>query len=387
MTVATIRVDVSPDILRWVRDLSFHGDRDLAAFPKFDAWVERRAKPTLNELTRLAKTAGVPFGYMFLQDPPAWELPIPDFRDGFAPGSTKPSPDLMAVLNQSLTRQDWYRDYAQRHGLPEVAVVGSARERDAAGTAADIRTALAFELSQRTGTWSDTRKYLLRAFERLGGLTIATSMVANNTKRPLNPAEFRGFALPDSLAPLVFVNTKQTLNGQIFTLVHEFAHIWRGKAGIGNEGPDRDGQYDIEKWCNQVASQVLVPEEELASHWASVRTLPIPDALDKLARVYRCGTLVVLQALRRYGLEAFSDFQLVYENEERRLKRLADKEKPSDGGDHYYNQPYRVGDRLSRAIIGDTVEGSTTYAEGMKLMSMRSAMNFDEYARRLGVSR
>jgi Zn-dependent peptidase ImmA (M78 family) len=377
---------VNPDVLRWVRDLTFNGDDDLTSFPKFDAWITRQTKPTLNELTRLAKTAGIPFGYMFLQSPPAWELPIPDFRDGYAPGASTPSPDLMVVLNQSLSRQDWYRDYAQRYGLPEVTVVGRSKDWEPTRTAADIRSALAFEPSQRTGNWNDTRKYLLRGFERLGGLTVATSMVSNNTKRPLDPAEFRGFALPDPLAPLVFINAKQTLNGQIFTLVHEFAHIWRGKGGLGNEEPNRDGQYDIEKWCNNVASEVLVPREGFARQWASVQSLSLPDALDRLARTYRCGSLVLLQALRRYGVEKFADFEATYEAEERRLKRLASRESPTEGGDHYHNQPFRVGDRLSRAIVGDTIEGSTTYAEGMRLMSMRSATTFDEYARRLGVA-
>lgn len=60
----------------------------------------------------------------------------------------------------------------------------------------------------------------MRAFEDLGGLTVATSMVENNTHRLLDPEEFRGFTLVDGLAPLVFVNTRQTLNGQLFTLAH-----------------------------------------------------------------------------------------------------------------------------------------------------------------------
>ncbi len=78
-------------------------------------------------------------------------------------------------------------------------------------------------------------------------------MVDNNTRRSLDENEFRGFALVDDIAPLVFVNTHQTLNGQIFTLAHEFAHVWRGASGIGNEDPRKDGQTEIERWCNAVA--------------------------------------------------------------------------------------------------------------------------------------
>lgn len=384
--MATVRVDVSPQVLLWARDVGLSHDEPLVSFPKFDAWVTGEAKPTLNELTQFAKRAGVPFGYMFLAEPPSWSLPIQDFREGYSGNMGQPSSDLMAVLNQSLSRQDWYRDYAERNDLPEVAIVGIAEDWDSTKTAADIRAVLGFELNQRRGTWGDTRKQLLRAFEDQGGLTIATSMVGNNNKRLLDPVEFRGFALPDRRAPLVFVNTNQTLNGQIFTLVHELAHIWRGKAGIGNEEPRTEAQNVIEKWCNDVATKVLVPQGDLATRWKTVRNQPLPDALDSLAATYRCGTLVILQALRRYGVEKFTDFERNYRQEEERVKRLAERVLRKAGGDHYNNQPFRVGERLSVAIIGDTLEGRTTYAEGMKLMSMRSAMTFDEYARRLGVA-
>lgn len=382
--MATLRVDVSPEVLLWARDVGWGEEQELAAFPKFDAWVNLSVKPTLSELTNFAKRAGVPFGYMFLQEPPEWELPIPDFREGYDLGMDRPSADLMAVLTQSLNRQDWYRDYAELNGLPEVAVVGVAKDWSPAETANDMRHALQFEVNQRTGDWAAVRKHLLAAFEELGGLTVTTSMVGNNNQRPLDPKEFRGFALPDKLAPMIFVNAKQTLNGQIFTIAHELAHIWRGRAGIGNEEPITDAQNLIERWCNSVASHFLVPEEDLSVGWPSVRELGIPAALDELARKYRCGTLVVLQALQRYQLAVFPDFAATYAAEEKRLKKLADKRPQTPGGNFYFSQPYRVGERLSRAIVGDAREGRTTYAEGMQLMSMRSATTFDEYARYLG---
>ncbi len=382
--MATIRVDVSPEVLLWARDVGWGAESELTAFPKFDAWVTHDAKPTLNELTNFASRAGVPFGYMFLKEPPAWELPIPDFREGYDLAMGRPSADLMAVLNQSMNRQDWYREYAERNGLPEVAVVGVAKDWGPTETAEAMRRDLHFEVHQRTGDWGAVRKHLLTAFEELGGLTVTTSMVANNNKRPLDPKEFRGFALPDTLAPLIFVNASQTLNGQIFTIAHELAHIWRGRAGIGNEEPISDAQNVIERWCNTVASQILVPKEDLAVNWPKVHHLEIPTALDELARRYRCGTLVVLQALQRYQLEEFPNFAATYAAEESRLNKLAGKKTDSSGGNFYNSQPYRVGERLSRAIIGDAREGRTTYAEGMKLMSMRSATTFDEYARYLG---
>ncbi len=238
-------------------------------------------------------------------------------------------------------------------------------------------------VSKRTGTWSDTRKTLLRNFEALGGLTVVTSMVDNNNHRMLDPMEFRGFSLVDPIAPLVFINANQTLNGQIFTIAHEYAHVWRGMSGIGNEDPRREPKHELERWCNQVASLLLVPETDLKHTWPHVADKTLPESLDLLARRYKCGTLVVLQALRRYGIEAFADFDAVYASEEARVIKLAEA-RNSKGGDHYANLPFRVGERLSRAIVSDTLGGNTTYTEAMRLMSMKSAVTFDKYAGELG---
>ena len=215
--MATVRVPVTSQVLNWAVDRSRDPEALSTAFPKLDGWIRGDIQPTVKQLKQFAARIGIPFGYMFLSEPPALSLPVPDFREG-PTGLGDPSPDLLAVVHQSIRRQDWYRDYAIDNGLPEVEAVGDGRDRDPGEAAGDMRDMLGFEVRQRRGSWSDTRKALLRAFEEIGGLTVATSMVENNTHRPLDDEEFRGFALVDRLAPLVFINTRQTLNGQIFAL-------------------------------------------------------------------------------------------------------------------------------------------------------------------------
>jgi Zn-dependent peptidase ImmA (M78 family) len=224
----------------------------------------------------------------------------------------------------------------------------------------------------------------LRAFEALGGLTVATSMVENNTHRLLNIDEFRGFSLVDPLAPLVFVNTRQTLNGQIFTLAHEYAHIWLGRGGISLEDPKWEPQGDVERWCNAVASEFLVPREVLVVHYPSVKDLDLTEQLERLAPVFKCGTLVILQAIRRYRLRAFKDFDADYDREKARLQDLA-ADRPGRG-DHYANQPFRIGERFSRAIVNDALSGRTALSDAIRLTSLKSLSSFDTYAERLRVA-
>lgn len=381
------RVPVSSEVLLWALDRAPNSDAILDAMPKVSEWIAGDTNPTIKQLSDFAARTGTPYGYMFLPAPPALGLPVQDFREGFSGGGfSEPSVNLLAVVHQSVRRQDWYRDYALENGFDEVEAVGRGEGMTADEVAADMRQVLRFEVRQRRGSWSDQRKHLLNEFEALGGLTVTTSMVANNTHRPLDLEEFRGFSLVDSFAPLVFVNAKQTINGQLFTLGHEFAHVWRGIGGISNEDLKWEPQGELEKWCNAVASEFLVPHADLVERFGDVTKYGLTEQLERLSAVYRCGTLVVLHAMRRTGVRKFENYKATYEAESDRLKAL-DKTTQGDGpsGQFIYNQPFRIGRRLSQALISEALAGRTPFTEATRLMSFKSMKNFDAYAKHLGM--
>jgi Zn-dependent peptidase ImmA (M78 family) len=382
----TVRVHISHDVLHWLAEQSGRAQDFESAFPAWDAWLSGDRDPTLKQAERLAASAGVPFGYLLLPRPPVLKLPVPDFREGYEGDLRSLSSDLLAVVHQSIRRQDWYRDYAEDSGLPPVEVVGAGQDQPAGAVASAMRGTLGFEVEDRRGTWSAVRRHLLRAFEALGGLTVATSMVDNNTHRLLNADEFRGFTLIDEFAPLVFVNTHQTLNGQLFTLAHEFAHVWLGAGGVSLEDPAWEPQNEVERWCNAVASEFLVPSSDLRQRSAPLAGLDLVALLERLASTYRCGTLVVLQAIHRNEIRAFRDFDAAYRAERERVMKLAEERQQAGGGTFYTSQPYRIGERFSRAVVRDALGGRTTLSEALRLTSLSSLSSFDRYARDLGVA-
>ena len=106
--------------------------------------------------------------------------------------------------------------------------------------------------------------YYTKQTENAGILVLRNGKVGVNTHRKLNVDEFQGFALPDSHAPLIFINSADYKTAQIFTFIHEIAHIWIGKPGVSNVNLDNTDTHDkIERFCHQVAAQVLVPEKNL----------------------------------------------------------------------------------------------------------------------------
>jgi hypothetical protein len=113
-----VHVPVSPDMLQWLVERSGKDPEDFRdKYPRWDAWLTRDGGPTMRQANELARTAGVPLGYLLLPRPPHLELPVPDFREGFQASLGDPSSDLLAVVNECISRQDWYRDYAEEYCL------------------------------------------------------------------------------------------------------------------------------------------------------------------------------------------------------------------------------------------------------------------------------
>ena len=147
--------------------------------------------------------------------------------------------------------------------------------------------ALTFSVGQRGSNWSDAFTYLRDQAEEVGILVMVSGVVGSNTHRKLDPQEFRGFALVDPIAPLVFVNGADTKAAQIFTLAHELAHIWLGETGLSDADLGSAPSIAAERWCNEVAAELLVPIEALRTEFAPAADLTAE--LNRLARRRHVG--------------------------------------------------------------------------------------------------
>jgi Zn-dependent peptidase ImmA (M78 family) len=126
--------------------------------------------------------------------------------------------------------------------------MATSAEEAASRIADDLR----FDLDERrhTPTWTEAlRRFITRADEA-GVLVMVNGVVGNNNRRKLNADEFRGFALADDLAPLVFINGADSKAAQMFTLAHALAHIWIGASALSDAGPANSPSTDVERWCN-----------------------------------------------------------------------------------------------------------------------------------------
>ncbi len=384
MTIERIAVD--PGMLRWAVERSGRSREDLSRF-RLDEWMSEATRPTMRQLEDFAKATYTPVGFLFLPTPPEEAVPIPDFRTFKDQGVRRATPNLLDTIYACEERQDWFREFAEQNDAEPVALVGSlSLDTPVQEAAHSLRDALGFGLDRRVefSNWSEALTGLIDHAEDAGVLVMTNGVVGSNTHRALDPKEFRGFALADELAPVVFVNGADFKAAQIFTLAHELAHIALGGSAVSR--PDL-GELDdadrTERWCNQVAAELLVPAASLQE--AHQPASDLTAELDRLAKFYKASTLVVLRRIADIGLMEPKAYRAAYLQELARVMERAQEGK-SSGGSFYNTTPRRVSKRFARALISDTLEGRTSRRNAFRLLGSRKLSAFEELSHRLGVA-
>jgi Zn-dependent peptidase ImmA (M78 family) len=381
-----MKVSLEPQVLRWARERAGLSVRELAEKLKTKpesvrSW-EETGQLSFARAEKLAKVTYTPFGYLYLHAPPEEKLPVPDFRTVAGKDVLRPSPDLLDVLGDALRRQDWFRDYLVAYGEEPLSFVGSVKVDDSAEeVAARIRrtTHLDTETRSDARNWEETLRLQVEGMEESGVLVMRSGIVGNNTHRQLSVEEFRGFALSDLYAPLVFINSRDSKGAQMFTLAHELVHIWLGVSGVSNLEATYAPNHRIERFCNRVAAELLVPAVELRAEWRAARAQPRP--LAGLAQRFKVSSLVLLRGLRDLRFISQAQFERQYSDEEKRFEeRIAQS---AGGGDFYLTQRTRTGRRFAKALIESVLEGRTTYRDAFQLLGIRKIETFNEFVKEM----
>lgn len=355
-------VTISRAVLKWATEKAGLTPQSFAELVSTrDTARARIASGSLTpaQAAKLAKKARIPFGYLFLSEPPNIKRPsIPDLRQ--VQNAIPLSEDFYEVLEDVVAKQQWYAEYLSETGDRPLPFVGKFNRPAASQTAAivkDMREVLKLEDKDRSSS-PDVVAYfskLSSKAENAGVLVIRTSYVKGATKRGLSEKEFRGFVLSHPTAPLVFVNGKDAEVAALFTLMHELAHIWMGVSGITDLNPMPTN--GAERICNAVAGELLVPEGDFKNRWAG------PDDLQQLANHYRVSRLVIARRALDFG---YVD-QAFYDSVAQTSKASKKSGQPSP----WVTIPVRNSKRFTWTVVSEAMSGHTLLRDAASLLNVR----------------
>ncbi len=270
-------VQINPRLLAWARETAGMSPEEAAAKLGLKDTAKLTAAEKLLEaesgartvsqstIEKAAQTYRRPLIAFYLPHPPARADRGEDFRTMMSAVSPREDAAVDALIRDIRSRQQLLReallDDEDTEPLPFVA---SSRISDGAIAVADrIRATLGITAAaQKRARDTDALFTLLRTEAERAGILVLLLGDLGSYHSDISEAAFRGFALADDIAPFVAINDNDAKTARSFTLLHELAHIWIGAGGVS--GPLRGTPtHVVERFCNEVAGQFLLPPEAL----------------------------------------------------------------------------------------------------------------------------
>jgi Zn-dependent peptidase ImmA (M78 family) len=383
---------IQPNLLRWAIDRSRLPIEKVAqgAHVKPEqiiSWQDGQDLPTFNQAQKLAHALRVPFGYLFLSTVPDEKLLIPDLRTVHNATPTKFSADFVDLLNSVLRKQQWYREYLQQEGYQPLSFIGKFNLTDDPNRVAeDISQTLGIneELRQKVSNWGDFLQEFIHRAEANSILVLRNGVVDNDNTRKLSVDEFRGFAISDEFAPLIFINARDYKVAKIFTLAHELAHLWIGESGISNLSlKSAPPNLAVEIFCDRVAAQLLVPEKIFLLEWREDKSIEFN--VERLVSRFRVSSIVILRRALDLKRITKDDFFYYYDLEiENQNKRKEDSILKSSGGNFHATLFARNSRLLTNTVISLAYEGRLLYRDAASLLGVK-VKSLDNIAKKLEI--
>ena len=361
-----IKIDVKPEILTWAyQRAGYDKERAIAAFPKtksnpadLEAWLSHKDKPSVSQLQRFATKFLVPFGYLFLDTPPDESIPFPMFRGkGLSNHFDVNVYDTILYVQR---RQNWLEEYLSNNEIDTCQLVSTIHLTTPIGKAVSIlRDELHLAPDWAFGHKESEKAVneLAQQLEQSGIFLVFNGVVGNNTHRKVEVSECRGFALFSETAPYIFVNNADSKTAQMFTLIHEAAHIMLGESA-GHAGEGLFDQDKTESYCNKVAAEFLVPADMLQSVWKG--------DIEAAAKKFKVSEIVIARRAHDVGLMSHNSYRAFCNGY---YERPITKKK--GGGGNFFNaSKKRVGLSFAVHVRNAVNNRQLSYTEAYRLTGL-----------------
>jgi len=375
--------NINPEILVWARErLGFSIPEFAGKLGKTEErlleWELSQKSLTFKQAMTFAEKAFIPFGYLFLPQPPKDEMPLPDLRTIDGHGVQQPSAELSDLVKLMVQRQEWYKEYLRQQLAEPRKIVGSFSNRyDVTAIVDDMREKLDVGEHPNRGSWEDYYRDLVTKIEAIGILVMRQSDLGHHT-RPLQVSEFRGFAIADAFAPMIFVNHADAPGARLFTLIHELCHIWIGQSGISDG--DTQAHRKEEVLCNAVAAEFLVPETEFSRLWSPSLESWRENLFISESHFHVSKWVLARRALTCNYISVREYTSFISDEKEAHKNRISSGTGPS----YYKTKKAQISQSFSKAVVSQALSGQMLLREAAQLLVMKPS-NISKFAQELKV--
>lgn len=358
---------ITPNVLKWARESAKMTELIAAAkvsvtVEKLKEWEDGINQPTIRQAQTLAKAYKRPFALFFLPDIPRDFQPLQDFRKS---GSKSLTTSSIFIIREIQQKQAWLSDVYSDNQEEKLQFVGRYTIND---NPQDVAKNILETLNINPSFYKSDNpiKEWIDAAETNGVFISRTSFIHSRLK--LDSDELQGFAIADPYAPFVFVNSEDWNAPQLFTLVHELAHIWIAETGISNdvepEIKNKGKFHPVELFCNEVAANALIPKEIVLNFGAEsfrsskdVFRISKQLGVSSFALLVRALNLNIVSISTYQQLKKQADIDFAEFLKREAEKKAKQKVKENPGGPNYFLLQLNRNSRLFTQTVLDAFRG------------------------------
>ena len=370
---------VQPSVIRWARESMGMSFEDVAQklkrpLEEVMAWEAKDGSPpTYAQLESLAyKVFKRPLAIFFLPAPPDEIAPAREFRTLPDADLETLHPDTYVQVRKAHAFQITLREVfeGKNPGVKQISCEAPLdRQQPAEAQARLVREILGISLEDQLG-WKSDEVALRRWREAVEACGVFVF------KAPFKQKEISGFCLLDADFPLIYLNNGTSKTRQIFSLLHELAHLLLNVNGISKFEASYISRLPaaerrIEQFCNKVAAEMLIPSDDFGQQIAGL-SRNVESSQDQLYANLASRYGVSREAILRRLLDLERVSQVFYEQ---KAKFWSGQKKVASGGDWYASQNVYLSDRFAREVIGRHYRNQISVEQASEYLGIK-AKNF-----------
>ena len=329
---------------------------------RVEQWEAGELSPTWSQLKKLSDAYQINVFLLTSKEKLRRDRLIADYRKKEIGGDLELN--AKKFIHFLLQRQEYLAHTMKEEGIPQNTLVGIVKDYEY-NKAKEIAEFITKKIDYRYDAASKNHlEYFISLLESKGIFIMKTL-----SHWKISVKNMRGVYLGNEYAPIIALNRKDAKTAQVFTLAHELAHLFVNAEGISNIDFRDQSSDPMERFCNAVAANLLLPEEKIEKKLHDI------DDIESIAKRFQVSELFVFYRLKILNLLEKRDITSMEQSIQEKSEELIDTEKSESAGGSYINNMKDSNGYLFNNFISSLYfEHKINAAEASKILKLSVAL-------------